>query len=466
MTQTKEASLIPAEIISALEINDPDDQAEFHSIYQEIPEQDKKDLIKYASLMGSGVANTTLSNVPVSEILSDSEQEKYSKEKNSLDTITVEDLNISGSHLVAVMKVTRLCNLRCSYCRSWREGPNQTMKFETMLKAVSQVLSIPNVSSIDFVWHGGEVTLLKTSIFRKLLWLQEKFRRPNQRIKNTIQTNAYLISDEWAKLLSAYSVTVGVSIDGPPEINDKYRKNKDGLKTSENIEEGIKKLGSYNVEYGALVVVEKEIFEAGPNRLFDYFDNIGLRKINFLNVIPDIYAQEHVLNDQNYIPYHLYIEFLCDAFRVWKQKYREKLLISDFEDLMTAIKNKSKPKTCLWSGDCLKSIVTIEPEGTVNPCDKYIGGKDVSYGSIFESSLSSLINRSSFVDIENKNYRNSIKNMHKCKWSGICNGGCPHDRALDVKFKNNMDLECCGLSPLLERINNMVYSDSEGRHSE
>ena len=72
--------------------------------------------------------------------------------------------------LVLVMKATRHCNLRCTYCHSWREGPNQIMTFEVLARATHGALA-SSVTAVEFVWHGGETTLLPLSFFRKALWL-------------------------------------------------------------------------------------------------------------------------------------------------------------------------------------------------------------------------------------------------------------------------------------------------------
>ena len=92
-------------------------------------------------------------------------------------------------YLGLVLKATRLCNLRCTYCRDWREGPGQTMGFDVLARVVAAALREESHSIVDFVWHGGETTLLPLSFYRKAMFLQSRFRRPGQRIGNVIQTN-------------------------------------------------------------------------------------------------------------------------------------------------------------------------------------------------------------------------------------------------------------------------------------
>ena len=63
-------------------------------------------------------------------------------------------------HAALIIKATRLCNLRCTYCTDWRDGPDQTMAFEVLASLVSAALKDPDHDSVEFIWHGGESTLL------------------------------------------------------------------------------------------------------------------------------------------------------------------------------------------------------------------------------------------------------------------------------------------------------------------
>ena len=54
------------------------------------------------------------------------------------------------------------------------------MTFPVLARATRDALRDPGVRHVDFVWHGGEATLLPLAFYRKALWLQERFRRPGQ----------------------------------------------------------------------------------------------------------------------------------------------------------------------------------------------------------------------------------------------------------------------------------------------
>lgn len=162
---------IDTDITSALSAND----------LEKIATQDYRQMSAY--LIGK---------IPAQALLSTEELHIFHTEQQQ--AVTAQP--VAAKKLVVVLKATRLCNLRCTYCHSWAEGPNQTMRFDILVRTIRKILAIPNIKRFEFVWHGGEVTLLKPVFFQKLLWLQQQFKQPEQHITNSMQSNAVNISDE------------------------------------------------------------------------------------------------------------------------------------------------------------------------------------------------------------------------------------------------------------------------------
>ena len=83
-----------------------------------------------------------------------------------------------------------------------------------------------------FFLAGGEPTLLGLEFFEKGCALEQKYKKPHQRIENDLQTNGTLLDDEWCAFLKKHSFLVGLSIDGPKELHDRYRVAKMGNRRS------------------------------------------------------------------------------------------------------------------------------------------------------------------------------------------------------------------------------------------
>jgi uncharacterized protein len=92
------------------------------------------------------------------------------------------------------------------------------------------------------------------SFYKKALDLQRVYGRGRQ-IDNCIQTNGTLLTDEWCIFLKENNFLVGISIDGPQEFHDEYRRNKQGQPSFYKVKKGIDLLKKHGVEYNAMAVV-------------------------------------------------------------------------------------------------------------------------------------------------------------------------------------------------------------------
>ena len=413
-------------------------------------ELEKLDACEYKTL-----SSYLIGKIPAKQLLDSYELDIFNEEiKKSISVKT-----IKAKKLVVVLKATRLCNLRCTYCHSWAEGPNQTVSFHTLVRTVRQILAIPNVNRFEFVWHGGEITLLKPAFFKKLIWLQQQFKRPEQYITNTMQSNVVNISDEWLVFIKGIGMNVGISLDGVPAVNDKRRVDYRGRKTSDRIASGIKKLRQYNISYGALIVVDREVYQTDMKEMLDYFISIKLTHIEFLNIVPDNRLVKGEYVGDGFISYAEFIQFLSTLFTIWVKGYQGKIHIAVFDDFIRVLKNaKNKPAACYWSGNCSQEIITLEPNGDVSPCDKYVGDKNSIYGSLLDTDLADLLAHSSHNQQAINEEKAATQKMHHCKWFYICHGGCPHDRVINRRHTEGYNDTCCGTGNLLATIQHHLAS--------
>ena len=155
------------------------------------------------------------------------------------------------------------CNMDCKYCfykclSSHREEYSKGfMSYETLDTLVREAIAYAD-GSLTFAFQGGEPTLAGIDFFKKAVELQEKYNEKKLNIENTIQTNGLLIDDEWAEFLSENNFLVGLSLDGPRKMHDRYRKDVKGDDTFERIMQSIKLLEKYHVDYNIVTVITNE----------------------------------------------------------------------------------------------------------------------------------------------------------------------------------------------------------------
>jgi uncharacterized protein len=353
------------------------------------------------------------------------------------------------STLVLIMKASRRCNLRCTYCHFWSDEPNSRMSFEVLARTIHGALAAPGVKTVQLVWHGGETTLLPHSFYRRALWLQQRFARPGQRVLNSMQTNGTNLTRAWLDFIQDYRFDVGVSLDGPPEVNDLRRVDVRGRPTSKKVCEGLAKLRSRGIKHGVLMVVDEAVVALGARRVLDYFLETGVAAVALLNVLPENTGEGAAISG-TYIAWTRYVEFLLEMFHLWWPRHADRIKFREISDLMEKVQGR-RGKICVFDGNCMGGYLTIEPTGEVSSCDKYRGDMDYRFGSVLTMDLADLPVQQNFVKA-NEYTAEGIARTDHCPWREVCQGGCPHDRYVRSQHGIPHDESCCGLAPLLSEM--------------
>ena len=199
---------------------------------------------------------------------------------------------MSSAFHVMTKPIGPICNLDCEYCfylekeELYPDNNSFRMTDEVLENYVRQYIEAQQVNEVTFAWQGGEPTLMGVDFFRRAVEYQYTYQRPGMQIQNTFQTNGTLIDDEWATFLKQNKFLVGISIDGPPEIHDKYRFDKRGRPSSDDVIRGLRFLQKHNVDYNVLCVVSRANEDHGME-VYQYFKQLG---VEFMQFIP---AVEH-----------------------------------------------------------------------------------------------------------------------------------------------------------------------------
>ncbi len=345
-----------------------------------------------------------------------------------------------------VMKGTRLCNLRCTYCNYLREGPNQVMRFPVLARAIRDVLTSPRTVNVEFVWHGGEPTLLPIAFYRKALWLQQRFGRPGQVVKNRVQTNATRLSDDWIAFWQRYRFIVGVSLDGPPEVHDQRRVDRRGRPTAAQVRDGLARLQAAGLDPRLYIVIDDAVIDAGPARVLDYLLEIGAQRVGLLNAVPAYSAPDAPLAG-TYLPWPRYLAFLGELFRLWWPRFVDQIVFRELADLAGQLAGRP-PLVCNFAGDCYGNVFTIEPTGEISACDRFLDDPNYLFGNLLHTRLGEVEASPRMTAIRAAN-RAVVDGSRACPWFAVCHGGCPHDRGLGMRHVPGFPADCCGLAPLL-----------------
>lgn len=339
----------------------------------------------------------------------------------------------SENNLTVIVKVASTCNLGCIYCyatdRLGKVLPDSYMKRETLRELVRQVVSLDK-SFINFIWHGGEPLLVGRGFFEAAITFQNEFKRPHQRIANSIQTNGMLLNSEWANFLKANDFSIGLSVDGPALVHDMQRRTGNNKPSFERVSAGISTLKEHQIGFGALAVVTRH----SPNyinEVFDFVKKQAFQSIDFLPYVEfDPISQR--ITDLSITPID-FAEFMNKLFDIWYELDNPLIKIRYFDNIMVALSGETPP-TCTFNGNCSK-FLAIAPSGDLYHCDWFIGQKDKCFGNIWENSISSLIRSDKYMDYIAQINSPKVE-CQTCKWKAVCNGGCSYHRSIQGTFQS------------------------------
>lgn len=300
------------------------------------------------------------------------------------------------------------CNLRCEYCfyisrqSLYPETTHHRMGNLVLEKLISSYMATDQ-PQYTFGWQGGEPTLMGVDFFRRVTDLQQKYVRNGALVSNGLQTNATLLTDEFAAHLAKYRFLVGVSLDGPPELHDHFRVKIDGSNSHYRVLKGIECLQRHQVEFNVLVLVNSHNVRHAKE-IYQYLCDMG------------VYYQQYIPctefdKDGRPLPYTItgaeWGQFLIELYQQWYSKDSRKVSIRLFDAIMNLMANGDY-YLCHMAGNCQQYFV-VEYNGDVYPCDFFVDSSK-HLGNITSNTWETLLNHPGYQQFGSQ----------KAAWNDLC----------------------------------------------
>ena len=377
-----------------------------------------------------------------------------------------------------------LCNIRCEYCFylskeelfGGKSRSNYVMNDEVLEMYIRKYTEAqpPGTPEITFAWQGGEPMLLPQSFFEKAVEFEQKYARKGMRIQNAIQTNGTLITRSRAEWFAENNFLVGVSIDGPEDLHNKFRRDREGKGTFQDVMKGLENLKAAGAEFNTLTVVQSDNADH-PRRVYDFLKSIGSEYLQFIPIVEPIgkradgadsfvgegaggaaisggksilsgrsggagrnengrkaSSSASVLNrlaSYRSVRPEQWGDFMNGVFDAWICSDIGRIYVQHF-DLLLGL-HAGYPSTLCVHAETCGFAMAIEHNGNVYSCDHYVF-PEYYLGNVMEESLPEIVG-SPLQAAFGQAKRDALPDVcRECRYLNLCRGACPKDRLIEA----------------------------------
>lgn len=328
------------------------------------------------------------------------------------------------------------CNLDCAYCFFLKKDqlyPNSDFRMseEVHEAYIRQLLEAHDVPAVTIAWQGGEPTLMGLDFFRHSIELQKKCQKPRTQIENTFQTNGILLDEAWCRFFHENKFLIGLSMDGPKELHDFYRKDKAGKGTFNRVLKAARLLQKHHVEFNILCTVNRKNADH-PQEVYRFFrDELKANYIQFIPIVERINEngetgsqQGKRVTDRSVRP-EQWGRFLTEIFDEWVKRDVGQTFVLNFDGALAGWLNMAGT-VCVFGPTCGQGSA-LEHNGDLYSCDHFVEA-DYYLGNILKTPLSELMGSEKQKSFGCAKRDTLPRYCRSCEMLHICNGECPKNR--------------------------------------
>ncbi len=319
--------------------------------------------------------------------------------------------------------VCGVCNLDCRYCyytakpkELYPEADKFQMSDEVLERYIKDYLAL-QPERCEFGWQGGEPTLSGLGFFRKIVELQKQYSREGQAVTNALQTNGTLLDAEWCEFLRENKFLVGISLDGPAQWHDAYRRDHEGNPSFHRAWAGLELLRKHGVEYNILVTLNS-VNAPHAGDIYRYFVNRGAQYVQYIPIL------ERTADDQPSdfsCTGEQFGRFMLDVFEIWASRDVGKISERFIDNCLHQI-IYHRASMCCYADRCANAHV-LEFNGDLYACDHFVYG-EWKIGNIMETPLGELVRDPRLDEFAELKLQLPAA-CRECEFLEFCKGGCP-----------------------------------------
>jgi uncharacterized protein len=222
-----------------------------------------------------------------------------------------------------------MCNLDCQYCFLLSE--------EALEEYIRQLLESHDSPTVTVAWQGEEPTLLGLPFFQRATELVEKYRRPRQEVQHTFQTAGISLDDKWCAFFRQHDILVGLSVDGPQEVHDRYHVARGGKSAFNLLMRGLSRLRRHGVRFTIRCAVNAANQYHGRTVYRFFRDELQADRIQFIPLVERggqnriVCAQKEPFVTLRSVDDLQYGRFLIEIFEEWVRRDVDRIFVQFFD---------------------------------------------------------------------------------------------------------------------------------------
>lgn len=362
-----------------------------------------------------------------------------SNKRNNLHLTDVAKMRRAPAFGTMVKPIGSACNLDCHYCyyRDKSEiysGNMPRMSEELLEQYIRQYIGGVSQENVSFCWHGGEPLMAGLPFFEKAMALQRMYAG-DKVIENTLQTNGILINDDWCRFFKENKFLIGLSLDGPEDIHDAFRRDCGGAPTFARVMKAVELMKRHGVEFNILSTVNSRSEGRGAE-VYKFLRSLNpfmqfLPVVEYVRMRPGKRPLIVSPDEEDAVPAPWsvsskgYGQFMCDVFDEWVKFDVGRCFVQLF-DVTLGNWCGVPPSLCAFGEVCGDGLV-VEHNGDVYSCDHFVY-PEYRLGNIMEKELVTMY-RSSEQQSFGRDKRDALPlECKRCNYYFLCHGECPKHR--------------------------------------
>lgn len=373
-----------------------------------------------------------------------------------------------GPLRLLILQATPFCNLACTYCYLPDKSLKKKMSYDVIAKTVEKIQECGLIGKeLSVVWHAGEPLAAGIEFYRQAHSIIKSQLDENVKIKHCIQSNGTLISDAWCELFTEIDVHLGLSIDGPEHINDRYRKTKRGGGSLQSVLKGVEVLQKNNIPFHTISVVTKDSLKC-PDEIFWFLYGLKPQSIAFNVEEVEGTHQESTISNIKEDEYRSFLRRMHElSFEINDPNF-----IREFRQAHTSIMSTLQRDIQIISMENNPlSIINVDIQGnfsTFSP--ELLGMEHPMYGNFILGNmktdhLKEITSVEKFQKITNAIKDGVKKCQESCDYFFFCGGGAPSNKLFENGSFNSTETLHCRYSKkmvidtALERVQSIIDRD-------